>query len=83
MRQSGPFQHAGRKRGGGDNGEARAGIAQDMGVIARQIGHVGRYGNGTDGHDGGISDGEFRPVFGNQQHAIPRCDTMRAQKRRQ
>ena len=83
MRQGSAFQHAGGKRGGGDNRKTRPRITQNMGVIARQVSHIGRYGSGTDCHDGGIGDGEFRPVFGNQQHAIPRCDTMRAQKRRQ
>ena len=52
-------------------------------MVARQIGDIGRHGNGANRHDGGIRDGEFWPVFGNQQHAIPRRDAMRPQKRGQ
>ena len=52
-------------------------------MIARQIGDIGRHGHGADGHDRRIGNREFRPVFGNQQHAIPRRNALGAQKRRQ
>ena len=66
-RQQAPGQGAGR-----DNGPERAAVGQDMNVIFRRIGGVGRDRDAARRHDRDIGDQPFRAVLRNQHHAVAR-----------
>ena len=66
---AGLAQRAGECRGGHD-GRARAGIAQDVGVIGDGVGGVGRHRHRADRHQRGLGDRVFRPVLRHDHHPV-------------
>jgi hypothetical protein len=55
-RLGGAGQHLGGEGGGGDDRRAGAGVAQDVGVVAGEVGAVGRHRHGADRHQRRVGD---------------------------
>ena len=54
----------------GDDHRARARIAEDVRVIARGVGGVGRHGDAARRHDREVGDQPFGPVLADQRDAV-------------
>ena len=62
---------------------ARAAVGQDMLMIARGVGGVGRHGDAAGRHDRQVGDAEFRPVLADQHDRIARFQPLRLERRGQ
>ena len=62
-----------------DHDRGRAAVLEQVGVVARGVGRIGRDGDRARGHDREIGDQPFRSVLGDQQHAVAGRHALGAQ----
>jgi hypothetical protein len=68
-----------RQLGGRHDHRTRAAVGQDMLMVARRIGGVGRHRDAAGGHDRQIGDAEFRAIFADQHHRVAGLQPFRLQ----